>query len=71
MVRFCAVLMCPSMVETRVLCVCADRPHTSVLGRLPQTDIYEDVKAYPVVCMILSLAAIRQSGVSMTFVTNV
>jgi MFS superfamily sulfate permease-like transporter len=23
------------------------RPHTSVLGRIPQTDLYEDIKAYP------------------------
>jgi len=29
--------------------VCINRPHTSVLGRLPQTDIYEDVKQYPMV----------------------
>jgi len=31
------------------LCVCVVRPHTSMLGRLPETNIYEDVKAYPVV----------------------
>jgi len=50
--------------------LCVNRPHTCVLGRLPQTDIYEDVKAYPMVCGLMCSEIILASELVFFSATN-